>query len=807
MIRRKRPALVGLLLAALVMVPSVSSAPATAVVYASDWDPGYIISDEQFYDSGSMTEAQIQAFLDLKVPTCETWKTLGPHDPIVCLKDYRMTTLSFAADAFCPGGYVGATNERASSIIYKVARSCGINPKVLLVTLEKETSLVTHKYPSTWRYDRAMGYGCSDTAPCIETYGGLQKQLFLAAKQFQRYKAAPSNYNYRAGQDNNIYFYPPNSKPYCGYSRVFIRNVATASLYNYTPYQPNSAALSNMYSTGDDCSSYGNRNFFRLYTDWFGSTYATNPMMSTDQTEYLAGIDSLGRMWAYPVAAGGYWSSRVSLGHGWNGIEKLIGIGDFDGNGKRDLIGIDSAKKVWFYPGDGRLVYPTRVALNVDWSSMSHIAYGGDANGDGIPDVYTITSTGTLQLWLGDGVGRFSAPIDLGTGYGTTTLLAGVGDVTGDKCGDLLARRTDGTLTLIAASCDQTVGAATVLSAGWSTVVDVYGLDLDKDGVTDLLARTTAGQLHLWRGDGAGTFTYVGIVDSGWLTMGPVTGAGPTSLEVTSPPVPEVPVEPAVPTSPGATGLGDLDGDGNRDIFGVTKTGTLQVYRGTGTGGVHNDITVVSTTWGVSGITVPVGDFNSDGYQDVGRLLPNGDFEVAYGGAGSTLATPTRVATGWTDYNLVIGGFDWDGDGAVDVIARDGAGALWLHRSDGVGGWAPGQRKQIGSGWGPMTAIFPAGDFDGLGGVDLLARAQDGGLWLYPGDGAGRFKTPRLIDRGWASFVSLFSPGEFDTLAGPDLLARTSDGRLYLYSGTGTGAVRQQFRLIDSGWQSMHSIG
>ena len=37
------------------------------------------------------------------------------------------------------------------------------------------------------------------------------------------------------------------------------------SLYNYTPYQPNAAALAAYPGTGDSCSAYGNRNFFFLF--------------------------------------------------------------------------------------------------------------------------------------------------------------------------------------------------------------------------------------------------------------------------------------------------------------------------------------------------------------------------------------------------------------------------------------------------------------------------------------------------------------------------------------------------------------
>ncbi len=34
-----------------------------------------------------------------------------------------------------------------------------------------------------------------------------------------------------------------------------------------------------MYGTGDGCSAYGNRNFWRYYTDWFGSTKYVNPVI------------------------------------------------------------------------------------------------------------------------------------------------------------------------------------------------------------------------------------------------------------------------------------------------------------------------------------------------------------------------------------------------------------------------------------------------------------------------------------------------------------------------------------------------
>lgn len=283
-------------LAAVIALLMVDTTEHAEAANPSQFDPGFIISDEQFYDTNSMTAAQIQAFLESKVSRCEVEKSYGPHDPIVCLKDYRMNTVTIPADAYCTGTYAGASNELASTIIYKVAQACGINPKVLLVTLQKEQGLVTHTWPSSYRYDKAMGFACPDTAPCDTQYFGFQNQVWRAARQFQRYKAHPSNYNYRAGMINTIYYYPPNQRPQCGASSVYIKNVATASLYNYTPYQPNQAALSNLYGTGDECSSYGNRNFWRDYSDWFGNPTTGVPLGLT--VDRVSGADR------YEVAVG-----------------------------------------------------------------------------------------------------------------------------------------------------------------------------------------------------------------------------------------------------------------------------------------------------------------------------------------------------------------------------------------------------------------------------------------------------------------------------------------------------------------------
>ncbi|MDX2398496.1 hypothetical protein [Microbacterium algeriense] len=231
------------------------------------FNAGNIISDAVFTNKSTMTEAQIQSFFNGKVARC-----LGGRDennePIVCLKDFRMNTVSRPGDAYC-SGYSGAANESAARIIYRVAQACNINPQVLIVMLQKEQGLITHTWPSAWRYRIALGQGCPDTAPCDPNYIGFFHQIYGAARQMQIYMEGRWFQWYAPGRTWNILY---NPKASCGSSPVAVANKATSALYYYTPYQPNAAALRAGYGTGDGCSAYGNRNFYNYFTDWFGST-------------------------------------------------------------------------------------------------------------------------------------------------------------------------------------------------------------------------------------------------------------------------------------------------------------------------------------------------------------------------------------------------------------------------------------------------------------------------------------------------------------------------------------------------------
>jgi len=290
-----RARLVGILGALVIVaggIVAVPASPATALSGA-DFNPGLIISDEVFFNANTMTRDQIQAFLDAKGGTCQSGYT--------CLADYTQTTFTRAADSTC-ASYTGAANETAASIIFKVAKACGINPQVLLVTLQKEMSLITRTSPTSWSYKIAMGYGCPDTAPCDERFYGFYNQVYLAGRQLVRYGEFPDYYNwFPIGVATNVRYHP---KEACGTKRVTIQSRATAALYYYTPYTPNAAALANLTSTGDACSSYGNRNFWRFFNAWFGS-----PVLPQTHINYVSPCTTT--FWAAPRARA---STRAGCG-------------------------------------------------------------------------------------------------------------------------------------------------------------------------------------------------------------------------------------------------------------------------------------------------------------------------------------------------------------------------------------------------------------------------------------------------------------------------------------------------------------
>lgn len=273
-----------------------------------DWVTGNIISDAAFTDNASMSVQDIQAFLDRNVGSCDVWGSgtaveFGYNGtraqyaaangwqapPYTCLNMY------YEVPKTAPGGGMPANNysnpgsrpagsQSAAWIIRDAADRYNISPRVLLVKLATESAgpLTSDKWPLLSQYRYAMGAYCPDSGPggsanCNESYAGFSLQMYKAAELLRYYL---NNMNqpwwpHKKPGINNILWNVVERG--CGGADVNIQNKATAALYTYTPYQPNQAALNNMYGTGDNCSAYGNRNFWRVFWDWFGDTRNSQP--------------------------------------------------------------------------------------------------------------------------------------------------------------------------------------------------------------------------------------------------------------------------------------------------------------------------------------------------------------------------------------------------------------------------------------------------------------------------------------------------------------------------------------------------
>lgn len=405
--------------------PDHNSVETAAVV---GFNPGMIISDEVFYNPKAMDLNSIRDFINTQgracVPGVDRVPVNGPAGQptqtqevtVPCLKDYVESTPDRPADDYCRGAYQGAVGESAADIIWKVSQACQINPQVLLVTMQKEQSLltVTGKSLKLSRYQKAMGYGCPDTAPCNQLYFGFFNQVYQAAHRFHYYRQHPTQFRHQAGRVNDLLYHPsrnPDGSYKCGTTPVFIQNQATAGLYNYTPYTPNQAALAAGGGLGDACSTYGNRNFYRFFTAWFGNTGSATPVPALR----VAGPNRIDTAAAVSLRAFPNGSDRVYLARADLPIDALAG-------------GILTDGPVLLVPANGpipaavtkeinRLEAKTVVALGgtgaIADSTLTQAAAGRDTERISGPDRFTTAieishrafPQGANRVYVADGIG------------------------------------------------------------------------------------------------------------------------------------------------------------------------------------------------------------------------------------------------------------------------------------------------------------------------------------------------------------------------------------------------------------------
>lgn len=232
------------------------------------FNPNLIITDEELLDYDSLNTQQIQSFLQTQGSYLANYSTNNAHGTN---KTAAEIIYDAANNNYDCSNVTLSENPTESEKQIKCRRITTVNPKFLLVLLQKEASLIENPNPSEARLDWATGYGCPDNWACNPYYKGFGKQVNSASLQFLAYMKEPQRYGYKAGQTYTF------TNPYGTISNQAMAvtpvNQATAALYNYTPHVFN-----------------GNYNVYKLYQRYFPTQSARYPDGSLLQVKGEAGV-------------------------------------------------------------------------------------------------------------------------------------------------------------------------------------------------------------------------------------------------------------------------------------------------------------------------------------------------------------------------------------------------------------------------------------------------------------------------------------------------------------------------------------
>jgi hypothetical protein len=213
----------------------------------------------------------------------------------------------------------------------------------------------------------------------------------------------------------------------------------------------------------------------------------------------------------------------------------LEGVGDFDGNGKGDILWENSDGRVAIWD-NGQTGHTIASGVPDNW----HIVGTGDFDGNGKSDILWQNDDGRVAIW-DDGVTGHTVA-GPGSMLPADEKVVGTGDFDGDGKSDILWQNTgNGALTIW--NDGQPSGATTIatsMPASWH--VEGVG-DFDGNGKSDILWENDDGRVAIW--------------DNGQSGHTIATG---------------------MPASWHVVGVGDFDGNGKSDIVWHNDNGSVAIW-------------------------------------------------------------------------------------------------------------------------------------------------------------------------------------------------------------------------------------
>ncbi|MFD2009829.1 FG-GAP-like repeat-containing protein [Streptomyces narbonensis] len=350
-------------------------------------------------------------------------------------------------------------------------------------------------------------------------------------------------------------------------------------------------------------------------------------------------------------AASAPFAGRVKIGGGWGVYDQLVGVGDNSGDGRGDVVARTTDGKLYFYgsTGDPRAPFKPRRELGKGWNTYNQILAPDDRNGDGRADLLARDAAGALWAYSGLGNGSYSARAKLSGSWFDVDQFASAGNVPTNGKRGILARDKAGTVFEYRHRNGGKLGARDQVGpTGYFAGASVsFASALDPGPISDLLE---VYQGHLYSN---------GSVDlgGGWQIYNLIVGPG------------------------------DLTGDGKADLVARDRTGVLYLYPGNGKGTAVASRIRVGDGWSAYNRVLGAGDFSGDGRTDLLARDGSGTLWLYRGTGSATAPFAKRVSLGggWNTYNKLAAPGDMSGDGKADLLAVNSAGDLYRYLGTGTG--------------------------------------------------------------------------------------------------------------------------